>query len=138
VYFHINGYPLSGNAPWLALLWYFTLSNARILYSVLHQTIWQLKSAATQFVTVYAMEVLIKYCMNIIPQVDQFIRIQILFTSCAFPIGESVLKRNLIGSSKSNRKLINFLSNELSNLRKGIAAIFYQHFHCIDSNTTTY
>jgi hypothetical protein len=38
-----------------------------------------------------------------------------LFTSCAFPIGQSVLKRNLIGSSKSNRKLINFLSNELIN-----------------------
>jgi hypothetical protein len=36
-----------------------------------------------------------------------------LFTSCAFPIGQSVLKRNLIGSFKSNRKLINFLSNEL-------------------------
>jgi hypothetical protein len=29
--------------------------------------------------------------------------------------------------------LINFLSNELINLRKGIGAIFYQHFHCIDS-----
>jgi hypothetical protein len=51
-----------------------------------------------------------------------------------FPIGQSVLKRNLIGSTKSNRKLINFLSNELINLRKGIGAIFYQHFHCIDSN----
>jgi hypothetical protein len=25
------------------------------------------------------------------------------------------------------------LSNELINLRKGIGAIFYQHFHCIDS-----
>ena len=60
-----------------------------------------------------------------------------LFTSCAFPIGQSVLKRNLIGSSKSNRKLINFLSNELINLRKGIGAIFYQHFHCIDSNWHT-
>jgi hypothetical protein len=58
-----------------------------------------------------------------------------LFTSCAFPIGQSVLKRNLIGWSESNRKLINFLSNELINLRKGIGAIFYQHFHCIDSNS---
>jgi hypothetical protein len=56
-----------------------------------------------------------------------------LFTSCAFPISHSFLKRNLIGSSKSNMKLINFLSNELINLRKGIGAIFYQHFHCIDS-----
>jgi hypothetical protein len=56
-----------------------------------------------------------------------------LFTSCAFPIGQSFLKRNLIGSSKSNRKLINFLSNEFINLRNGIGAIFYQHFHCIDS-----
>jgi hypothetical protein len=32
-----------------------------------------------------------------------------------------------------NKKLINFLSNELINLRKGIGAIFYQHFHFIDS-----
>ena len=38
---------------------------------------------------------------------------EFFFTSCAFPIGQSVLKRNLIGSFKSNRKLINFLSNEL-------------------------
>jgi hypothetical protein len=36
-----------------------------------------------------------------------------IFTSCAFPIGQSVLKRNLIGSFKSNRKLINFPLNEL-------------------------
>jgi hypothetical protein len=32
------------------------------------------------------------------------------------------------------RKFINFLPNELINLRKGIGAIFYQHFYCIDSN----
>jgi hypothetical protein len=88
--------------------------------------------------TVDAMEVLIKYCMNSFPQVDQFIyKFKFLFTSCAFPIGQSALKRNLIGSSKSNRKLINFLSNELINLRKGIGAIFYQHFHCIDSKPGT-
>ena len=61
-----------------------------------------------------------------------------IFTSCAFPTGQSVLKRNLIGSFKSNRKLINFLSNELINLRKGIGAIFYQHFYCIDSKTLEY
>ena len=42
---------------------------------------------------------------------------EFLFTSCAFPIGQSVLKRNLIGSFKSNRKLINFLSNELVSSR---------------------
>jgi hypothetical protein len=60
------------------------------------------------------------------------------FSSCAFPIGQSVLKQNLIGSSKSNRKLINFLSNELIKLRKGIGVIFYQHFHCIDSNVIFY
>ena len=34
--------------------------------------------------------------------------------------------------------LINFLSNELINLRKGIGAIFYQHFHCIDSKFEVY
>jgi hypothetical protein len=34
------------------------------------------------------------------PEVDQFMRIQF---SCAFPIGQSVLKRNLISSSRSNR-----------------------------------
>jgi hypothetical protein len=68
--------------------------------------------------TVDAMEVLIKYCMNSFPQVDRSNEFKFLFTSCAFPIGQSVLKRNLIGSSKSNRKLINFLSNELINLRK--------------------
>jgi hypothetical protein len=90
-------------------------------------------------ITVDAMEVLIKYCMNSFPQVDQIIQYEFkfLFTSCAFPIGQSVLKRNLIGSSKSNRKLINFLSNELINLRKGIGAIFYQHFNCIDSSITS-
>jgi hypothetical protein len=67
---------------------------------------------------------------------DEF---KFLFTSCVFPISQSVLKQNLIGSSKSKRKLINFLSNELINynLRKGIGAIFYQHFHCIDSNGLT-
>ena len=32
-----------------------------------------------------------------------------------------------------NGKLINFLSNELINFRKGIGAIFYQHFYCIDT-----
>ena len=84
------------------------------------------------------MEVLIEYCMNSFPQVDQFIRIQISFYFLCFPIGLSVLKRNLIGLSRSNRKLINFLSNELINLRKGIGAIFYQHFHCIDSNYHAY
>jgi hypothetical protein len=42
-------------------------------------------------------------------------------TSCAFPIGQSVLKRNLIGSFKSNRKLINFLSNELVRSGRGNA-----------------
>jgi hypothetical protein len=43
--------------------------------------------------TVDAMEVLIKYCMNSFPQVDQFIyEFKFLFTSCAFPIGQSVLK----------------------------------------------
>jgi hypothetical protein len=90
---------------------------------------------AVSIVTVDAMEVLIKYCMNSFPQVDQFIQFKFHFTSCVFPFGQSVLKRNLIGSSKSNRKLINFLSNELINLRKGIGAIFYQHFHCIDSKS---
>jgi hypothetical protein len=85
--------------------------------------------------TVDAMEVLIKYCMNSFPKLINSYKFKFLFTSCAFPIGQSVLKRNLIGSSKSNRKLINnILSNELINLRKGIGAIFYQHFHCIDSN----
>jgi hypothetical protein len=67
------------------------------------------------------MEVLIKYCMNSFPQVYEF---KFLFTSCAFPIGQSVLKRNLIGSFKSNRKLINFLSNELINLRKELVQYF--------------
>ena len=94
-----------------------------------------LMPASNAGLTVDAMEVLIKYCMNSFPQVDQFIRFQFLSTSCAFPIGQPVLKRNLIGSFKSNRKLINFLSFELINLRKGIGAIFYQHFHCIDSNS---
>jgi hypothetical protein len=65
-------------------------------------------------------------------------KFKFLFTSCAFPIGQSVLKRNLIGSCRSNRKLINFLSNELMNLRKGIGAIFYQHFYCIDSKCIQY
>ena len=35
-------------------------------------------------------------------------------------------------------KLIYFLSNELINLRKGIGAIFYQHFYCIDSKIDVY
>ena len=37
------------------------------------------------------MEVLIKYCMNSFPKVDQFIRIQIFFLlpACAFPIDTS-------------------------------------------------
>ena len=80
--------------------------------------------------TVDAMEVLIKYCMNSFPQVEQFIRIQISFYFLCvsyWSIGSETI--SIIGSSKSNRKLINFLSNELINLRKGIGAIFYQHFH---------
>ena len=89
-------------------------------------------------VTVDAMEVLIKYCMNSFLKLINSYEFKFLFTSCAFPIGQLVLKRNLIGSSKSNRKLINFLSNELINLRKGIVAIFDQHFHCIDSNDFVY
>ena len=48
--------------------------------------------------TVDAIEVLIKIAsIHNFPQVDQFIRIQFLFTSCAFPIGQSVLNRNLFG-----------------------------------------
>ena len=38
-----------------------------------------LTSGFEQGFTVNAMEVLIKYCMNSFPQVDQFIRIQISF-----------------------------------------------------------
>ena len=85
-------------------------------------------------ITVDAIEVLIKYCINLFPHafINSY-EFKFLFTSCAFPIGQPVLKRNLIGSSRSNRKLINFVSNELINLRKGIGAIFYQHFYCIDS-----
>jgi hypothetical protein len=85
------------------------------------------------FVTVDAIEVLIK-SIHFLKLINSY-EFKFLFTSCAFPVGQSVLKRNLIGSSRSNRKLINFLSNELINLRKGISAIFYQHFHCIDSNS---
>ena len=85
--------------------------------------------------TADAMEVLIKYCMIHFLKLINSYEFKFLFTSCGVPMGQSVLKRNLIGSSKSNRKLINFLSNELINLRKGIGAIFYQHFRCIDSKT---
>jgi hypothetical protein len=81
--------------------------------------------------TVDAIEVLIKYCINWFPKVDQFIRIQISFYFLCvsyWSIGSET-------KSRSNRKLINFLSNELINLRKGIGAIFYQHFYCIDSTS---
>jgi hypothetical protein len=52
------------------------------------------------------MEVLIKYCMNSFDQVDQFTEInsykfKFLFTSCAFPIGQSVMKRNLLAHLKA-------------------------------------
>jgi hypothetical protein len=62
-----------------------------------------------------------KICLYYIANIDSIhylgltnsYEFKFLFTSCAFPIGQSVLKRYLIGSFKSNRKLINFLSNEL-------------------------
>jgi hypothetical protein len=110
-----------------------SINNTLKLYAVLFSCFIHAKGQRPSGFTVDAMEVLIKYCMNSFPQVDQFILIQISFYFLCVSYWSIGSEMKPIGSSKSNRKLINFLSNELINLRKGIGAIFYQHFHCIDS-----
>jgi hypothetical protein len=54
----VNINPLSGNAPRCTLLYYFTLSNGRLFYSVYRQTISLIRgsvgeSAATQWVNMW-------------------------------------------------------------------------------------
>jgi hypothetical protein len=85
------------------------------------------KNGGKANVTVDAIEVLIKYCTIHFLKLINSYEFKFLFTSCAFPIGLSVLKRNLIGLSRSNRKLINFLSNELINLSLGRSVIGQSH-----------
>jgi hypothetical protein len=81
------------------------------------------------------MEVLIKYCTNSFPQVDQFIweKIdQLPVILLDEPIRFRFRTDWPIGKAQEVKRNLNLY--ELINLGKWIHAIFYQHFHCIDSN----
>jgi hypothetical protein len=85
--------------------------------------------------TVDAMEALIKYCTNsFLKLINSFDRKLINFLLLLNePIRFRFRNDWPIGNAQEVKRNLN--SYELINLRKWIHAIFYQHFHCIDSNT---
>jgi hypothetical protein len=86
------------------------------------------------FARLNAMEVLIKYCTNsFLKLINSFDRKLINFLLLLNePIRFRFRTDWPIGNAQEVK--INLNSYELINLRKWIHAIFYQHFHCIDSN----
>jgi predicted transcriptional regulator len=91
------------------------------------------KIHSNNLITVDAIEVLIKYCTNSFPQlINSFDRKLINFLLLLDePIRFRFRTDWPIGNAQEVKRNLN--SYELINLRKWIHAIFYQHFHCIDS-----
>ena len=90
------------------------------------------------YITVVAMEVLIKYCINLFKLINSFDRklIKFLLSSSCSSVGQLDFTSERIDQSHTNnkeveqfwRKLINFLSNEFVNLKNELIQYFINIF----------